>query len=249
MGKSLLFKSDIIHSGEEFHSWYKDKELLMLTINITGIENKMNDLNINNEFINDNMTNIIVFDEFDSFMPEFVTKYNLIPFQIIISSGEYNNKTFSDTYIKYFNLQSSFISNDSKEYDINPNLVERINLILLEIYEKTKEKLNKRGRESHIDSHILEESTVMSKIDKLEGIHFNTPNINIDKSLEDSNDIISRITNYVNNTTNTNNGIIYHKEKINNTWEESTCNDDGDEYDEITYLQCKIDIKFCFMKI
>ena len=62
-------------------------------------------------------------------------------------------------------------------------------------------------------------------------------------------DIKHSITNYVNNFILINNGIITHNEKINNTWEESTCNDDGDEYDDVTYLNCKIDIKFCFIKI
>jgi hypothetical protein len=56
------------------------------------------------------------------------------------------------------------------------------------------------------------------------------------------------IDNYVNNFIISNNNIITHTEKVNNTWEESTCNDDGDEYEDTTYLNCKIDIKFCFMK-
>ena len=54
----------------------------------------------------------------------------------------------------------------------------------------------------------------------------------------------------INNFIMTNNKIVTHIEKINNTWEESGCNDDdGDEYDEITYLNCNIDIKFCFLKM
>ena len=244
IGEALLFRSDIIHSGEEFYSWYNAKELFMFTINITGINIPSNNQNLNNKinnWLNDKQCKIICFDEFENFMPLFVTKYNLIPFQIIISSGEYNYKKFSDTYIKYLNLQNDFIQ------DINSNILERINVSLVDIYSKTKNKLNKRGREEHISSTILEESTIISKIEKLEKINFNTNHI--DFTMKYIRDIKHSITNYVNNFILINNGIITHNEKINNTWEESTCNDDGDEYDDVTYLNCKIDIKFCFIKI
>jgi len=106
-GKSLLFRSDIIHSGEEFYSFYNKKELCMLTINITGIDNS-NMINIPiidnsiensidivesskakiNNWISDKYSKIILFDSFESFMCRFVEYYNLVPFQIIISKGE-----------------------------------------------------------------------------------------------------------------------------------------------------------------
>ena len=237
-GKSLLFRSDILHSGEEFYSWYAAKELFMLTINITAVEHKKNTMDKIDIWLNDINNKIISFDEFDISMLDFVEKYKLIPFQIVISSGEYNNKKFSDTYIKYLSLDT--LSLDSTTY----NILEKINNTLIDIYDKTKTKLNTRGRESHIESVILESSTADDKISKLNGINFNTKHI----TSIDMIDVIA-INNYVNNFIMTNNKIVTHIEKINNTWEESGCNDDGDEYDEITYLNCNIDIKFCFLKM
>ena len=238
-GKSLLFKSDIVHSGEEFYKWSDAKELCMVTINITGIKDETtiepNSLLLNNPT---NKSRFIMLDELDINMCKFVEQYKLIPFQIITSKGEYNGKTFSDTYIKYLNCQDTF------EQDVNTCILERINTTLVEIYEKTKEKLNTRGRESHIESKILEQSSDLSCIEKLNNINFCTNHI--DFTYED--EILIDINNYINNNVVVNNGIVTHTEKINNTWEESSCNDDGDEYDEIAYLNCKIDIKFCFMK-
>jgi len=234
-GKSLLFRSDILHSGEEFYSWYAAKELFMLTINITAIDKKINTMDKIDLWLNDINSKIISFDEFDLSMLEFVEKYKLVPFQIVVSSGEYNNKKFSDTYIKYLSLQDTIC------FDSTHNILERINITLHDIYEKTKTKLNTRGRESHIESVILESSTTDNNISKLNGVNFNTNHIT-------SIDMIA-INNYVNNFIITNNNIVTHIEKINNTWEESGCNDDGDEYDEITYLNCHIDIKFCFLKM
>jgi len=249
-GKSLLFKSDIVHSGEEFSQWFDAKELCMITINITGIKDeKMCVKNfqeidsvssiqsIINDWIN-HKSNFIMFNDLDINMCKLVEQYKLIPFQIITSQGEYNRKTFSDTYIKYLNCQDNF------EQDINTCILERINTTLVEIYEKTKKKLNTRGRESHIESKILEQSSDLSCIEKLNNIRFCTNHIDFIYKDE----IMIDINNYINNNVVVNNGIVTHTEKINNTWEESSCNDDGDEYDEIAYLNCKIDIKFCFMK-
>jgi hypothetical protein len=234
-GKSLLFRSDILHSGEEFHSWHAAKELFMLTINITAIEKKENTMDKLDMWLNDTSSKIILFDKFDIYMLEFVEKYKLIPFQIVVSSGEYNNKKFSDTYIKYFSFLNTINETNTS------NILERINTTLIDIYDKTKTKLNTRGRESHIESIVLESSTIDDKISNLNGVNFNVSHIS-------SIDLIA-INNYVNNFVLTNNNIVTHTEKINNTWEESGCNDDGDEYDEITYLNCHIDIKFCFLKM
>jgi hypothetical protein len=242
-GKSLLFRSDIVHSGEEFYNWYCAKELLMITVNITGIEDAPYPM-INcvqdkiNYWLNDRNSQIIMFDDFECSMCSLVKEHTLFPFQIIVSRGEYNNKNFSDIYVKYLNLQ------DDMRKVFHDTILERINSTLIEIYAKTKDKLNGRGRETHISSEILEESTNISHIEKLNGIRFDTTHIRIDEV-----DLIE-INNYVNIVSNniSNNSIVSHVEKINNRWEESSCNDDGDEYDETTYLHCNIDIKFCFMK-
>lgn len=247
-GKSLLFKSDIVHSGEEFYNIFNMKELLMITLNITGVANNNEEIkNLSNypdkinQWLNKEMHDIIIFDKFEYFMCKFAEDYKLIPFQIIIATGEYNNSKFNDIYIRYLNLQ-----NKMEKDTTNCNLLERINTILVEIYEKTKKKLNKRGREYHINSEILEESSDISILKNLEGIQFNTNHIICDDMYEIK--INNYVNNYYRNNYINNNNIVSHKEKINNTWEESSCNDDGDEYDETTYLNCNIDIKFCFMK-
>ena len=63
------------------------------------------------------------------------------------------------------------------------------------------------------------------------------------------NSIEQNITNYWLNFNFKNNQIGSYQEKIINTWEESGCNDSGDEYDDTTYFTCSIDIKFGFYKI
>lgn len=212
-GKTLMFKSDLMHSGEEFHTWYAAKELLMLTINVTGLPGGMKE---------SSPSPLARISEFDT--PQDI--YGAVPFQIIMASGEYNGKQFSDIYLKYLSGAS---------------LMEQINIALLDIYAKTKDKLNKRGRESHIASEILFSQTDM-------GERFYTLNINVDQTNVEADGVQIEINNYVKNYTPCNKALIVHTEKINNTWEESTCNDDGDEYDEITYLKCHIDIKFCYVK-
>ena len=231
IGKSLLFKSDIVHSGEEFYNWHNPKELLMFTINITGIE-KTHEQDKIKQFVN-SPAQIIMFDKYQPIFE------NVFPFQIISSKGEYNNKTFSDHYIKYLNFQDSIDSMNHSE-----NILEQINTILISIYNKTKEKLNHRGRESHISSELLEESTKYSDI--VNSYKYFDETI---LTPEQKEKIQIEIYNYVNNYIISNNKIITHTEKINNIWEESGCNDDGDEYEEIAYLNCAIDIKFCFIKL
>ncbi len=228
IGKSLLFKSDIVHSGEEFYNWSCAKELLMFTVNITSVE-KTCELSRIDEFIN-SPARIIMFDKYQPIFE------NVYPFQIISSKGKYNNKTFLDHYVKY--------NNDAIGSDKNVNILEQINTILQTIYNKTKEKLNHRGRESHISSEILEESTKYSDI--VNSYEYFDETILTDKQKER---IQIEIYNYVNNYIISNNEIITHTEKITNIWEEAGCNDDGDEYEETAYLNCAIDIKFCFIKI
>jgi hypothetical protein len=52
-GNALLFQSNFLHSGESFNNWYKPKELLTITINVTGVEKNVNGL-LNNSFIDNN---------------------------------------------------------------------------------------------------------------------------------------------------------------------------------------------------
>ena len=260
-GIGLLFQSGFLHSGEVFYEWYKPKELLSLVINITGITNtnlqinqfEKNDILSNNNIIftswlDDTSDKFIIFDEFESWMcsndSEIIFKYNLLPFQIIVSNGTYNNKIFSDNYLRYINLYENLeISNSN-----NINILDQINKTLIDIYNKTKINLNKRGRETHIASELINITNDNNDIKKLDGFRFNDDKI---KSLtEQKNSIICEITNYYLNIFNlSNNSKVKRVEEVLNTWEESGCNDDGDEYDETTYLTCQIDIKFCFFKL
>ena len=210
-GKTLMFKSELMHSGEEFYNWYAAKELLMITINVTGLPGMTKEV-----------SPLARISEFDT--PQDIP--GAVPFQIIMARGEYNGKQFSDLYLKYLSLKS--------------NITEQINSVLLEIYAKTKDKLNTRGRESHIASEVLFSQTDMSERFCL----YNQSKMEYDQTPPDA----IEINNYLKNYTPCNRDLVVHTEKINNTWEESTCNDDGDEYDEITYLKCHIDIKFCYLR-
>ena len=211
-GKALMFKSDLMHSGEEFQNWYAAKELLMFTINVTGMPG-----------VPKGVSPLDRISEFD--LPQEIP--GLIPFQIIMANGEYNGKTFADIYLTFFTFLTG--------------IPEQINTTLLDIYAKTKEKLNKRGRETHLASEILQ-----SQSDLSERFHLLKTDKIPSPRAPDAEALIE-INNYVKNYTACNKSLIVHTEKINNTWEESTCNDDGDEYDEITYLKCNIDIKFCYL--
>ena len=202
-----------------------------------------------NNWLSDKYSKIILFDSFEAFMCKFVEYYNLVPFQIIISKGEYNHKKFSNLYIKYLNLQDK-----DNFHNNNNNILENINSTLIDIYAKTKEKLNTRGRETHISMEVVETTTDASSIDYLNKVQFNTTNIDSIDYIEIDNYVNNFITYNDTNTitniiTNTITNTITHTENVNNVWEESTCNDDGDEYDEVTYLNCHIDIKFCFLKM
>ena len=277
-GTSLLFKSNMLHSGESFYDWYKAKELFGLTINITGCEHNnltsndnilsnltisnisnLSDLGIINLWLKDDNDKIIKFNKFESWMCDIVKQNKILPFQIIISSGTYNNKKFSDTYLKYINLDDSLNIETLKnisEINSTENLLENINKTLLDIYSKTKHKLNTRGREAHIDSEISSITENIEQIQSLNGVIFNLSNIiNMNDPIDpidpiySFNNISFDIQNYFLNWEHSNNSIITRTEEILNTWEESSCNDDGDEYTETTYLNCNIDIKFCFYKL
>lgn len=337
-GKSLMFRSDIIHSGEPYYNVNRPKELFSFVINITGInqlteqvDNQLTnqptnqlffeiaepktknilykaeciedelpsdsifekiDKSINNstnnpadssnimcgkfnEWLNDAKSNIIMFDNFEYWMIEWAKINKLVPWQIIVSKGSYNNKNFADTYIRYCNLDEDFVcelvdtnteSNTNTKY--NTSILHKITTSFNNIYTKTKEKLNKRGRETHIESKIESTNLDVSNIDNLLNIRFNTDYImELNKMVSGLDQLTNakyNILNYAENFTqdliklnqtnqinqlNQTNQTIKYEEKVVNTWEESTCNDDGDEYDETTYLQCNINIKFCFCKL
>lgn len=251
-GNGLLFQSNFLHSGESYNNYYKSKELLTLTINITGIENKvdnMSKINIDNYnklnlWIKNQNDKFIIYDEFEVWMCNLQSELffnNLFPFQIIISSGTYNNKNFSDKYLRFLNLDEDI---EIENYN-HTNMLEKINISLVKIYEETKKKLNKRGRETHIDSKIISTNSEDKIITKLDKLNFDIKKINI----TNKENIIYNLTNYINNFDFSNCIKLVRFEEILNTWEESGCNDDGDEYDETTYLTCQIDIKFGFYKM
>lgn len=266
-GFGLLFQSNFLHSGEEYFHWYKPKEILGLTINITGIPNiKLDESKIDilgtegfllkysipltHTHIDTWLTNpddkFILFDQFESWMcwenSKFVHNYYLFPFQIIISSGTYNNKKFSDKYLRYGNLESNIENIFNSQSD---DLLKKISKNLSQIYNETKTKLNTRGREKFIEGVIEEESENLDKFIEIKDMSFNLNFVN----QESKNKIKYNLENYINNFSYSNNSVITKYEKVLNTWEESGCNDDGDEYDETTYLHCQIDIKFGFYKL
>lgn len=240
-GNALLFKSDIVHSGEKFSSYNQNKELLGITVNVTCLESSdefpLDSIKLTEHWSNDKTNPIIVFDKFEPWMIDWADKNNLLPFQIILNSGKYNQKNFNYNYIRYWNLSNDI--NDSESTD----LLSQISKILLEIYDLTKKKLNHRGRETLLNSKILDQTSDLN-IDHLKFMKFNVKSITTNETIN----LIDTFTiNYVDNLL-INNQTIKHVEKIVNRWEESGCNDSGDEYDDQTYLNCNIDIKFCFCK-
>jgi hypothetical protein len=185
----------------------------------------------------DNLTSsksIILFDEYKACFD----LDNIIPFQIILCTGEYNDKKFTDKYLRFWNLDKSI------NKPTNPTITQGISIELESIYQETKNKLNRRGRETLIESKLESAESDMSKFQYLNDISFNN---NLD--INDLETIEQSIKNYWLNFNFENNQIGKHQEKIINTWEESGCNDSGDEYDDTTYLTCSIDIKFGFFKI
>ena len=123
-GNVLAFKSSLVHSGEKFYSNESAKELLTITINISCIEN-----NVNPDYkLNLNSNSIILFDEYKSF----IDCNNIIPFQIILCSGEYNDKKFIDKYLRFWNLDKSIYTPS------NLTITQGISLSLEEIYQDTK---------------------------------------------------------------------------------------------------------------
>lgn len=229
-GNVLAFKSSLIHSGEKFYSSDKAKELLVITLNMSCVEK-----NINLETQFDTTKPILIFDKY-------IQQPNLceyVPFQIILCSGEYNNKKFSDKYLRFWNLDNS-ISNPS-----NPTITQGISIGLEEIYQQTKQKLNRRGRETLLESIVKSSQTNMEKFDYLGSTKLEPQTNPNPKQLQF---VEKSINNFYLNFNFENNGMGSYQEKIINTWEESGCNDSGDEYDDTTYFTCSIDIKFGFAK-
>lgn len=264
-GNGLMFQSSFIHSGEKFNSHHSCKELFSITINVTGVEviNELTDKTKDDEldkylipkekssmitsWLSDTSNKFILYDEFENWMCfddcKFIKEHNLYPFQIIVSSGTYNNKKFSDKYLRFGNIDSDII--DLIVIDNKVNLLEKISQNLNEIYNLTKNKLNKRGRETFINSIVKKTDEDKHLISNLDNMCFILNDLDADTKYK----IKYNLSNYLDNFTYSNNSKVTRFEEILNTWEESGCNDSGDEYDEITYLTCQIDIKFGFFKL
>ena len=241
------------------------------------IDNNKNKNKIN-EWLNDSQLNIIMFDQFEYWMLDFCRLYKLFPWQIIVSKGTYNLTNFADTYVRYLNLdidlptefmikqnieqkteQNTEQNIEQKtEQKTKQNILTKINDSFKIIYQETKNKLHKRKRrEKHIESQVLHSSIDITNIEKQTNIcNFSLDHLSTFNDLSKKLQICKyNILNYYYNFSSTlketghMSDMVKYKEKVINTWEESSCNDDGDEYDETTYLSCNIDIKFCFCKI
>jgi hypothetical protein len=209
-------------------------------------------------WLSDSANKFILFDEFESWMcwsnSKFIQTHKLYPFEIIVSSGTYNKKTFSDKYIRFGNLDNDIvdmtnitnIANTSDTSDTQQiNLLEKISQNLNQIYNLTKNKLNTKGRHSFINSVVQKIDEDNNKIANLDNMYFFIENMDS----ETISKIKCNLSNYLENFTYSNNSKVTRFEQILNTWETSGCNDSGDEYDETTYLTCQIDIKFGFFKL
>ena len=307
MTKVLLFKSELYHSGEKYFSEQnKSKEILVVTLNITGTENIKESEQIE-MFINDSKQKFIVFNKFCPEQIEWCIKYNLLPYQIILNDGMYKYQDFSEKIIRYFNLNREIFkqkqenencdnydnydysyrlnhlnhSNDfNKIYDhewnellntfesdktININMMEKINNCLRTIYNDTKNKL--ASYQSSYDDVYSSITDINSNIKDLilnKSLNklcfeqfvdsYNGPNKYMyNKNIYDSEQIIAfmhEIQEFVESYTGPNNALIKHNETVETEWEIEMCNDDaGSSGSYTSYLNCNIDIKFCFMKL
>jgi hypothetical protein len=119
MTKVLLFKSELYHSGEKYFSEQnKSKEIIVITLNITGTENIKETEQIE-MFINDSKQKFIVFNKFCPEQIEWCIKYNLLPYQIILNDGMYKHLDFSNKIIRYFNLNEEIFEQkqENENYD------------------------------------------------------------------------------------------------------------------------------------
>lgn len=254
-GDALLFKSELYHSGEIFKAYNKVsvKELLSIVINVTSFQNMTNNtMSKQNEidaWLNDSTNKCIMFDMFENWMYDFAKQNNLLPFQIILNTGVYGGMRFENIYVKYFNMDNDICSTN------NTNLSTKIEQVLKEVYNKTKLSI--------ISNNIAHNSEVIIKEDVLDDTSNNfidnfvnkTNNENFEIfSFENIDEIKIICENYANNCMKKNNQLISHVEKtLNSVVTTEMCNEAG-EYDTeetkyATYLNCKVDIKFCFCKV
>lgn len=245
-GEALLFRSDIIHSGEKFWG-NKEKELLMITINITGIEK----FDYIYSLLNENEP-IKIYNKFEHWMIDYSKNNKIIPFQIIKCRGIYNDKEFNDNYIRYWNFNKNIDVILQDDYINKNSLLINLSNTLQEVYNITKNKLNTRHRETLIDSEVVERNMddLNEEIKSL--LFFN----NYFNSKEEIEIYFQTINNYINNlnfeednTFEKDDQTLKYNEKVLNTWEENGCNDNGDIYEDITYLNCKINILYGFYKV
>lgn len=181
---------------------------------------------------------IIYFDKFDPFMIEFVTEYNLVPFQIILCESSVNRTTTEYKFITYFNFEESI------DGDSNTNIMKAFDLALKNIYNRLKSdsyeynRIEKRQSEGEC---ILAKNTFFAK-------RFKFPRVETENKAH----ILQEISDF-SATLNFDDDFIFHKsENINGkVLEYEWCNDGGYHYYENTtmYFSCKVDVKYCFLRL
>ncbi len=273
LGKCLIFKSSLLHSGEMFISKESDKlkELLMITINIAALPKAA--LPINNTLADATPANptmgigatlppivisrpVVLYDHFQPWMISAVAEHHVIPFQLILIQGSYNGRNFCDYHVCYWNFNTDVVPVAANP--TSTGLVESMSDCLQELYDETKSKYHYRRREEFIAHEVEEvESRVSETWRQRVDNHarfvpwWNDGNEGKDEQHESTLKAVEErvelfILNFKAQFEEEN--CVAYKEKVINTWEESGCNDSGDEYDETTYFDCKIDIKFGFAR-
>lgn len=226
-GKSLIFKGDIPHSGEKFLSFEKIKELLSVDIDIHYFENE-----------DDTLNDITLYPRFERWMVPFSNNVDVIPFQIILTKGTYNDQIFTYIFPRYYNFNNQFIIKN------NISLKENLENTIDDISMTIKKKLNKRYREYHCSCEVLKQSEL--NIDIPDKLSFNCYKGEmkhlqiIDTYIQNVEEIILKKIKYEKEY------ISYH-EKVENVWDE--VEGKVNEYSDITYLDCDIYIFYAFLKI
>jgi len=234
-----IILNDGKYNGNQFNNKYTkylnlDNDLKKI-YNIVGTSSNHDE---HHSVQNDNLD-----DELDDqYYEQYDNYYNDYDYYDCYTYDDYDKK-----YNEYFFPQSDISQSDISQSDI----LQCISKTLLDIYKKTKYDLSNLAnkRYDEVYSSIEEINSNMSNISQLFGLKFDTSYLKtIDLNV--LNKIKTIVDDYVKNYQGHNNVFIKHKELVDNRWSREMCNDDNGSSGHYTsYLNCNIDIKFCFISI
>ena len=224
---------------------------------IFGINYIFNEINIPlkyhliiNKWLNNKDEHIIQFNNFELWMIEFQKKFELIPFQIIISNVNISEKRTKNILsskftndIKFYNLDDSLIS-----YDDDKSILVKLHETINTIYYRNKNNIciskHRQNEKVKLDS-LTEKYSVFKKYNFTRFENYKNKEL-IEKEIIKWKD--SKIKKFYFNFKNL---LLFKNKTTTITYEKEYCNDgsyDVEKIESINYFNCMIDIKFCFYK-